>query len=86
MDLYEIAKFCSDEDNIQITFDNSVFWILQKHASHFFCFVKDAIWAWDSDIDKFLTGETVSYPCAGEVYAINIRFDVNTKTFVVDNY
>ena len=85
MNIDEIIEFCADEDNIQITFDNSVFWILQACASHFFCFVQKVIWSWDYDIDKYLTGDVASYECAGNMYAISIRFNVDTKSFVVSN-
>jgi hypothetical protein len=84
MTLEEIIEFCSDEWNIRITFDYEVFHLLAD-ASNFFKFVREAIFAWDCDVDKYETGELLSFESDGTTWQIGIKFDANSKSFIVSH-
>lgn len=85
MTLDEILDFCQDDWNLQFTFDYSVFWAFDR-VPNFLKIIKETIYSWDCDVEKYLTGETISIECDGDLYAITITFDTQSKAFVVINY
>ena len=84
MTLDEIIEFCSDEWNIRFTFDYEVFHLLTD-APNFFKFVREAVYAWDCFVEKYETGELLSFENDGMTWQISIRFDVNTKSFIISH-
>lgn len=88
MTIEEIVEFCADEDNLRFTFDHSVFWLF-KSVPNFFGIIEDAVYAWDLYIERYIEGETITvYVEDGIIneripYAVEIRFDTATKSFVV---
>ena len=80
-------RFYSDKYSLQFTFDNSVMHLLE-HCPTFFRTIKDTIYGWYYDIDKYATGETISFTdttYADFTWSVNIKFDTNTKTFIITN-
>lgn len=84
MTLDEIIEFCSDEDNLQFTFDFSIFWMLEE-VPDFFKTIQRAIYRWDMYVENYLDGETISIEYNGELFEIAIKFNTNNKTFVISN-
>ena len=85
MTLEEIVKFCSDDYNMQFTFDYSVTHLL-ANCPGFFGVVRDTIYNWDYDIDKYITGETISFTdneYSSFAWSVHIKFDTHTKAFII---
>jgi hypothetical protein len=59
-----------------------VFWLLTD-CPHFFEFVREAIYAWDLYVERYETGELLSFEHDGLVWQIGIKFDVNSKSFII---
>lgn len=85
MTLEEIIEFCSDEWNVRFTFDYEVFHLLADDAQKFFKFVREAVYAWDCDVDKYETGELLSFESDGETWQIGIKFDTASKSFIISH-
>lgn len=84
MTLDEIIEFCSDEDNLQFTFDFSVFWML-KEVPNFIVMIYEAVCKWDLDVDKYLNGDSIAVEFEDECFSVSIKFDTNSKTFIINN-
>ena len=84
MTLNEIIEFCSDEYNLQFTFDYSVFWMLTD-VPNFFKIIQETIYRWDLCIDKYLDGEVITVAFNNELFAVSVKFDTNSKTFIISN-
>lgn len=82
MTLDEIIEFCSDEYNLRFTFDYEVFHLLED-ALNFFSFIREAISAWDLCVEKYETGELLSFEHDDIVWQIGIKFDINSKSFII---